>query len=89
MLVDLQADKKQCAYWLERSVGIVTALLPHIGYENASKLAKEAYTTGHSIREIILEKGMLSESDMNHILSPAEMTRPGIAGADILKKHGN
>lgn len=89
LLVDLQADKKQCAYWLERSVGIVTALLPHIGYENASKLAKEAYTTGRSIREIILEKGMLSESDMNHILSPAEMTRPGIAGADILKKHGN
>ena len=74
---------------MNRSVGIVTALLPHVGYENASVLAKEAYETGRSIREIILEKGLLSEEDMNYILSPAEMTRPGIAGADVLKNKGN
>lgn len=89
LLVDLQVDRDQCKYWLDRSVGIVTALLPHVGYENASALAKEAYSTGRSIREIILEKGMLTEEEINHILSPAEMTKPGIAGADILKHHGN
>lgn len=89
LLVDLQVDREQCKYWLDRSVGIVTALLPHVGYENASALAKEAYSTGRSIREIILEKGMLTEEEINHILSPAEMTKPGIAGADILKHHGN
>ena len=56
LLVDLEVDREQCEYWLNRSVGIVTALLPHLGYETASSLAKEAYTTGRAIRDIILEK---------------------------------
>lgn len=86
LLLDLQANEKQCEEWLDKSVGIVTALLPHIGYENSSMLAKEAYTTGRPIREIILEKGLLTKAAMDHILSPAEMTQPGIAGADLLKK---
>jgi len=86
LLIELQPNEKQCAEWLDKSVGIVTALLPHIGYENSSMLAKAAYTTGRPIREIILEKGLLTKADMDHILSPAEMTQPGIAGADLLKK---
>jgi aspartate ammonia-lyase len=85
LLIDLQANKQQCEEWLDKSVGIVTALLPHIGYENSSMLAKLAYTTGRPIREIILEKGLLTKEAMEHILSPAEMTQPGIAGADLLK----
>ena len=85
LLIDLQPNKQQCEEWLDKSVGIVTALLPHIGYENSSMLAKLAYTTGRPIREIILEKGLLTKEDMEHILSPAEMTQPGIAGADLLK----
>lgn len=89
LLLDLQVDREQCEYWLNRSVGIVTALLPHLGYEVASGLAKEAYATGRAIKEIILDKGLLTEEEINHILSPAEMTKPGIAGADILKKKGN
>lgn len=86
LMVNLQPNKEQCAAWLDRSVGIVTALLPHIGYENCSMLAKEAYATGRPIREIILEKGLLTKEAMDHILSPAEMTQPGIAGKDLLKK---
>lgn len=85
LMIDLQANKEQCAYWLDRSVGVVTALLPHIGYENSSMLAKEAYATGRPIREIILEKGLLTKEAMDHILSPEEMTHPGIAGGDLLK----
>ncbi len=79
LLIDLQQKEKQCEEWLDKSVGIVTALLPHIGYENSSMLAKEAYTTGRPIREIILEKGLLSQEKMEHILSPKQMTQPGIA----------
>ena len=89
LLIDLAVDREQCEYWLNRSVGIVTALLPHLGYETASALAKEAYTSGRAIRDIILEKGLLTEDEINHILSPKEMTRPGIAGADLLKHKGN
>ena len=70
LLVDLKPNVEQCQKWLDNSVGIVTALLPHIGYEKSAELAREAYTTGKPIREIILEQG---------ILSPRQMTRPGIA----------
>jgi len=76
----VKANKKQCEAWLDRSVGIVTALLPHIGYENSSLIAKEAYKTGRPIRELILEKGLLSKEAIKVILSPEEMTQPGIAG---------
>lgn len=86
LLKDLKANEAQCKYWLDRSVGIITALLPHIGYENCSMLAKEAYATGRPIKEIILEKKLLSAKDLERILSPEEMTHPGIAAADLLKK---
>jgi len=86
LLKDLQANEEQCKYWLDRSVGVITALLPHIGYENCSMLAKEAYSTGKPVKEIILEKKLLSAADLDRILSPEEMTRPGIAAADLLKK---
>lgn len=79
LLIDLQPNSKQCQKWLDGSVGIVTALLPHIGYENASMLAKEAYATGAPIREIVLKKGLLPKEKLEHILSPAQMTHPGIA----------
>jgi len=88
LLVDLEVDTEQCEYWLERSVGIVTALLPHIGYENASALAKEALESDRSVKEIILEQGLLTKEEMDYILSPKEMTRPGIAGQDLVKHPG-
>ena len=79
LLVDLKPNVEQCQKWLDNSVGIVTALLPHIGYEKSAELAREAYTTGKPIREIILEQGILTKKELNHILSPRQMTRPGIA----------
>lgn len=85
LMINLEANREQCSMWLEHSVGIVTALMPHVGYENCSILANEAYATGRPIREIILEKGLLTKEAMDYILSPAEMTKPGIAGADLLK----
>lgn len=86
LLLDLEANKEQCQKWLDGAVGIVTALLPHIGYEKSAALAKEAYTTGKPIREVILEKGWLTKEYMDHVLSPEQMTTPGIAGGDLLKK---
>ena len=79
LLVGLEPNVEQCQKWLDNSVGIVTALLPHIGYEKSAELAREAYTTGKPIREIILEQGILSKKELDHILSPRQMTRPGIA----------
>ncbi|EGO62837.1 aspartate ammonia-lyase [Acetonema longum] len=80
----VQAQREQCAQWLERSVGIVTALLPHIGYENSSRLAEEAYKTGQPVRELILKKKLLTKEEMDMILSPEKMTQPGIAGKKLV-----
>lgn len=82
----VQANTEQCEKWLEGSVGIVTALLPHIGYEQASFIAKEAYKTGKPVRQIILEQNLLTKSAIDIILSPEEMTQPGIAGQKLLNE---
>ena len=79
LLIGLEPNVEQCQKWLDKSVGIVTALLPHIGYEKSAELAREAYTTGKPIRQIILDRGILSEKELEHILSPRQMTHPGIA----------
>ena len=79
LLIDLQPNREQCQEWLDKSVGVVTALLPHIGYEKSAMLAKEAYNTGKPIRQVVLEKGLLEKARMEHILSPQQMTTPGIA----------
>ncbi|MGY5876096.1 MAG: aspartate ammonia-lyase [Candidatus Thorarchaeota archaeon] len=70
---------------VHRSVGLVTALNPIIGYKAASKLAKKALETGRPIRELVLEEGLLDEEALDRILSPERMTRPGIPG----HKHAN
>lgn len=86
LLKGLQANRKSCKNWIDHSVGIVTALLPHIGYERSSLLAKEAYATGRPIRDIILEHGYLTKEQIDIILSPEEMTKPGIAGKSVLEQ---
>lgn len=80
LLKGLEPNREQCQYWLDRSVGVVTALLPHIGYENSAMLAKEAYNSGRPIREVILEKGLMTEERLNEVMSPMAMTSPGIVG---------
>lgn len=55
------------------SIGIVTALNPYIGYKNSTKIAKEALATGKSLREVALEKGLLTEEQLDQILDPKSM----------------
>lgn len=81
LLVNLEVDEKRCRELVEHSVGIITALMPHIGYENCSALAKEAYETGRPVRDLVLEHEYLTADQLDHILLPREMTTPGIAGA--------
>ncbi len=80
LLINLQPNTQQCQEWVDKSVGIVTALLPHVGYENSAMLAKEAYNSGRPIREVILEKGLLTQEKLDKILAPKAMTTPGIVG---------
>ena len=80
LLKDLEANKEQCQKWVDNSVGIITALLPHLGYDKCSAIAKEAYNEGTPIKEILMREKLFTKERMDEILSPIEMTTPGIAG---------
>ncbi|OLO26930.1 aspartate ammonia-lyase [Alkalihalophilus pseudofirmus] len=80
----ITANIERCREMVERSVGIITAINPHVGYETASRIAKEAIQTNRPVREICIERGILSEEELNEILEPKEMTNPGIAGAKFI-----
>lgn len=87
-IIGIKANDSRCQQLVENSLGIITALLPHIGYEQASSLAREALDSGRSVKEIITEKGIMAPERLAAILSPAEMTKPGIAGKVYLKHVG-
>ncbi|MFN3491282.1 MAG: aspartate ammonia-lyase [Anaerolineales bacterium] len=72
----ITANKKHLAETLKNSIGIVTALNPIIGYENASAVAKEAYETGKSVVDIVLAKGLLNKEQLDDILRPEVLTQP-------------
>jgi fumarate hydratase class II len=63
---------------LERNAIIVTALNPHIGYDNGARIAKEALATGRSVRELVLEAGLMTEDELNAALDLKRMTEGGI-----------
>ncbi len=73
---DLEADEKSCNEAVEKSLAMVTSLNPYIGYEKASALAKEAYKTGKTIRELCTEKNILDAETLNEALDPMRMTEP-------------
>lgn len=64
---------------------LVTALIPHIGYEEALNIALESKETGESIVDVTVKKGLLTEAEVNSILNINNFTTPGIAGEEILK----
>ena len=65
---------------VERGLAISTALAPIIGYDAAANISKEAYRTGKTVREVAREKTDLSEEELDRILDPASMTKPGLEG---------
>ena len=68
---------------VEQGLAICTALAPEIGYDAAAAIAKEAYLTGKTVREVAREKTSLSAADLDRILDPAAMTEPGLTGAPM------
>ncbi|MBI3398158.1 MAG: aspartate ammonia-lyase [Deltaproteobacteria bacterium] len=72
----IKPDRIRCKEMAEKSVGLATVLNPFIGYEKAAAVVKEAVARGKTIREIVLEKGILSKKEIDKILDPMAMTRP-------------
>ncbi|WP_429886464.1 class II fumarate hydratase [Geoalkalibacter halelectricus] len=76
----LKADRARCEGLVEQSLAMVTALAPQLGYDQAAAIAKQAWEQGRTVREVVLEGGLLSAEELERILDPRPMTEPGIAG---------
>ncbi|HEK9103873.1 aspartate ammonia-lyase [Bacillus pfraonensis] len=85
-LKGIKANEERLKEYVENSVGVITAVNPHIGYEVAARIAKEAILSGAPIRELCLKYDVLTEEELDLILDPYEMTHPGIAGAILLER---
>ena len=80
----ITADKAQCEKLLNNSIGIVTGLLPYIGYKKCSTAAKIANQTGKSVKDVVLvEQGFCTKQEVDELLVPEKMTKPNY----MTKKH--
>lgn len=84
-VIGITANETRCRYFVENSVGIITAICPYVGYQKAAEIAKEAIKTGESVRKLIIENGLLTKEQMDEIMDPVQMTEPGISGKTVNK----
>jgi fumarate hydratase class II len=79
-IAGIEADEERCRTLVEQSLMLCTALTDYIGYEEAAKLAKEAYAERKTIREVALEHDVMPEDELNKVLDVMPMTEPGVPG---------
>ena len=72
----ITANEEHCRRLVENSVGLATALLPWIGYAAATRVARQAQESGRTVREIVLEMGLLSAEELEDVLQPERMVAP-------------
>jgi aspartate ammonia-lyase len=72
----IEAAAERCQGYVDHSIGVVTALVPVLGYKTSSALAREALETGKGPVELVREKKLLSEEQIAEVLSPARMANP-------------
>ena len=75
-IAGITADADRCRRYFESSVGLATLLNEHIGYAKAAEVAKESVKTGKTLRELILEKGLMTAADLDKALDPQRVTEP-------------
>jgi aspartate ammonia-lyase len=72
----IEADRERCLALVENSVGLVTALVPHLGYETCSRIAKRALAENRRVADLILEEGLLTPAELSELLLIEAMTAP-------------
>ena len=82
----ITANEARCRELVEGSVGVITALTPHIGYQHAADIAKRAIATGQSVRKLILQEKLLTKTELDTVLDPMNLTRPGIPGKGLFRR---
>jgi aspartate ammonia-lyase len=76
----ITANEDVCRVQVERSIGLVTALVPRLGYDACSRLAREALEHDRGVYELVLEQALLSKEELDQLLDPANMIGPGAHG---------
>ncbi|WP_448561069.1 class II fumarate hydratase [Trichothermofontia sp.] len=76
LVIGLQPNRERIQFFLENSLMLVTALTPHIGYDNAAKVAKKAYAEGMTLREACVALGLLTEAAFDRLVRPENMVHP-------------
>jgi aspartate ammonia-lyase len=85
----IEADEARCAYWLERSPALVTALAPKIGYAEAAKLAKEAVASGLTVKDLVMRKRLLDDAEVAEMMDlKRAMTELGVPGGKSIPAGG-
>ncbi len=78
LLSDLVVNQQRCTDLIDQSLMMVTSLAPKLGYDNAAKLAKQAFTEGKTIRQLVQDQNLMEEKELDTLLDPGAMTRPGV-----------
>jgi fumarate hydratase class II len=73
----MEVDEARCRELVGRSLMLVTALNPYIGYDAAAAVAKEAFATGKTLKEVVLAKGLMDAATLDAVLEPRSMIQPG------------
>jgi fumarate hydratase, class II len=81
-VVGIEANRDMCAYWVERSAALATALMPHIGYARAAELSKQSVKEGVLVRELVKREHVLPEDQIDEILDLRKMTEIGVPGGE-------
>jgi len=82
-VVGITADPQRCQDTIEKSLAMCTALAPTLGYDAAAAIAKEAFKTGKTVREIAREKKVLPDAELDKLLDPWSMTEKGFPGGVV------
>lgn len=81
----IEADEKRCRELFERSLAMATCIVPYLGHEQTSEIVRECLHQGKDLRSFLIEKGIFSPEELEIILDPAELQRPGIPGMKKLR----
>ena len=76
----IRANEERARWLVEQNIIVVTALVPHIGYDAAAKVAKEALASGRGVREVVLDTGLMEPDQLDRALDLRKMTEGGVAG---------
>jgi aspartate ammonia-lyase len=72
----ITVNRERMASFVEQSVGIITALVPVLGYETTTQIAKEALETGRDVYDLVCDRGLMTREQLDRLLNPETMTAP-------------